>query len=381
MQHSKTLRYCVLKALMISSILLLASLPDAWSQSVKITGKVLNEDTYKLITDSVLVNIVIRDATKIADFEKGIYTCYFNPDKVLNQRVCLKAFHPNYRQEHIPNFTITEPGETKEHIFLYPRLLYVGDVLKAAQRQRRKNPYEALTQVHALLVDLPSPLLESSLREFSWNVYNLYSELIGDVILKDATIEARFVKPYVNLDGDNIFQSFLEHQRWDYYREIAKSLGHMKDSSSAKVDMVLSFYDLVIEACSKAIAIRPWHPEAYQAMYQLQGENGDFFDEMETIRSFFSKNVNVNSERTVRAFLTEWCTSLENASGKGNSSEAEYIVFLRSDQTIAEEWKKLKRTLLEYARFYEHKSGDNGGYLRSMRDESVRIVKEIEKNG
>ncbi len=118
-----------------------------------------------------------------------------------------------------------------------------------------------------------------------------------------------------------------------------------------------TYHDFAVEALGRASEVEPMLAQPYQAKMQLELRAEHYFDAAATAKAYFDA-ARRTQEREIEAFLTEWVTAVEKATGYPRSTPAAYVEAVRSVGEWKTHWKELGQHLDSYSGFFTGQASD-----------------------
>lgn len=306
----------------------------------------LDQDNFGTIT-------FLQDESEIEqvsfDVEDSKYNQRFNMS-FFDYRIKIEAKYDPYIQENDIDFAPSQLPRRRLKRYTYDiHLLHkenmVEQLLEAAQSKKKNNPLKSIELIDKSLQISPKP------RAYIYKV-----QILGQMIknnMKDIPITLLKIADTID-DDDEFFSNRSPKFKLNFYIQYGDALSGTNDLND-KIDDIDTFANVIIRAYQKAINYDKSHAPAYQRKYILENKTGRYWDQFNTIKSFFDDNTSIDNENTIIVFLTDWLTSLELITGYPKTTMQEYIQTVNSNQDFKNKWNNLKSVLDKYSAMFEQR--------------------------
>lgn len=351
------------------------SLPASAVNEIALTGpvEIIRGDENYL--EKLSVYIHIHDYTgKVQMREQASYKCnpprasyeHFLPLKHINKMIRIRSIHKKYAQTNQIEVTPTEsdtyqnPIELKQKKYIAED--YVLEVDQLREEKSKESLDKALMRLDEALTVYPSP-----------TIYLEKVKTIDFALKRDIELNEDIGLFTTRLLSDQNFKELPSKFRYD----LLIGLGDIYNSKTLSVESENEknrYYELAIQAYDYAIELASMNAKAFQHKYDFQRAAGNYWDMVNTIKTYFEKNPTVKTQSTLRGFASEWLTGIEVISMKREYlNENEYVKAMKRDEILMSEWKALGDVLIRHKRYL---LGEQAKRLK----EAIELWMQIKEN-
>lgn len=238
----------------------------------------------------------------------------------------------------------------------------VEDLLYEASRIKNSEPDRAIELIDESISLDPQP-----------RAYNYKIRIIHEIAKGGRYIPLYLLRDIESIEQSEHFKGLSNEFKFNFYLQLGKAILEVPDLNK-NIDPIETYGNIGIKTFQKTINVDSSDARGYQGKYTAEKEMGLYSDEIETIKSFFANNSNIQNEQSIITFISEWIIALKELTGYPKGTEQEYIKLVSSNTNFKNKWQNINVILTKYRSVYQERTGRKYDRLNNAKSLAKKII-------